>query len=274
VSSGGSGENTGQTSSEARLDGKVAIITGATRGYGYTTARAFIGAGARVAIFARSEGSLKEAADSLGPAALPVPTDITDPDSVRRGFRKVREEFGRLDILVNNAVVGKVFKVEGASDDELRSMVGTNFLGPIYCSREAIPLMKVTGGGHIVNVSSETVRRPFPYLTVYAATKGGLEVFSTALREELQEDRIGVTLFRTGASSAVRDGSMRASGLGADWDPAVAAEVAEIWEKGGHAYFAGGVSGGMAPETVAASILHTVTRPDHANIDFVEIRAS
>ncbi|MBW2269818.1 MAG: SDR family oxidoreductase [Deltaproteobacteria bacterium] len=256
------------------LEGKVAVVTGASRGYGFATAKLFMAAGARVALLARSAAPLEEAARELGPGCLALATDIGDADSVRRAFRGVGEEFGGLDVLVNNAACGRVGKVEHASDEDLRAMLETNLLGAIYCAREAIPLMRATGGGHIVNVSSDSARHPFPYLCVYAATKGGLEVFSTALRDEVQADGIGVTLLRPGASRVVGEGGLRASTFGAGWDPEIAAEAAALWERLGYDHFSAGRSGGMEPESVAASILHTVTRPDHANIDVLEIRAS
>lgn len=255
------------------LEGKAAIVTGASRGYGFCTARQLAEGGAKVALFARSQDALNNAAAEIGPNALPVSVDIANPDSVRAGFDAVREAFGRLDILVNNAALGRVFKVDEASDEDLRAMVDVNFLGHVYCCREAIKLMKASGGGYIANVSSEASRNPFPQMSLYAATKAGLETFSAALRNEVQFDNIHVTLFRTGMSSAGGEDSLRASGFLDGIDPEKVQSVMAEWEKGGFLHYAAGAVGGMDPDAVARSIVHTVTRGGGANIDMIEIRA-
>jgi meso-butanediol dehydrogenase / (S,S)-butanediol dehydrogenase / diacetyl reductase len=151
------------------LSGKTALVTGSARGLGVHFAEALIEADANVVLVARSASLLRQEAERLGHRALALPWDISDPDAVRAVFAAAMEAFGGLDILINNATLNHAHRIEEATDDELAAEIGVNILGAIYCMREAIPLMRARGGGDIVNVSSESVMRPFPFLTTYAA---------------------------------------------------------------------------------------------------------
>ena len=244
-----------------RLTGKVALVTGASRGIGLATARVLAGYGARVALLARTEARLREARNEIGDSAFVVPADVSDPDSVRAAFASVEREAGRLDLLVNNAAIAPLVTIEAASDDDLRETVGTNFLGVLYCTRAAIPLLRASRGV-IVNISSEGVRRPFPYLSVYLATKGAVELFSTALSEELRSDGIRVTLLRSGASTG---------GFAEDWNPAEAQRALTLWVERGLLDFAGMP---MPPEAIAESIVHAATCTPGTSVDFLELRSS
>ena len=228
----------------------------------FATAQALAECGARVALFARSKAELESAARKIGGAALAVPADVTDPESVRRGFAAVDTRFGRLDILVNNAAIGRLHRIEDASDEDLRAEVSTNVLGVMYCAREAIGPMRSAGGGDIVNISSEAIHNPFPYLSVYVATKGAVEAFSLALRAELRSEGIRVTLLRSGASSG---------GFVREWDPEMARRAFEVWQEQGYLKFVGTP---MPPELIAESVVHAVTRAPGANIDVLEIRSA
>ena len=247
---------------QGALEGQVAIVTGGSRGIGLATARVLARQGARVALIARGQLPLAEAAAQLGDAALAVPADISDPDAVRVAFERVQRELGRLDILINNAALSRLHTIEQARDEDILATVGSNFLGPVYCVRAAVPLMRATGGGQIVNISSEAVTRPFPYLSLYVATKGALEALSLALREELKPDGIRVTLLRTGATAS--DGFTR------EWDPRVTEQAMRVWKERGLLDFGGTP---MSTEVVAEAILHAVTRPAGASIDFLDLRS-
>ncbi len=250
-------------SAQEPLSGKVALVTGASRGIGLATARVLADRGARVALLARSEAPLADAAAGIGAPALALVADVSDPNSVRGAFDEVRVAFGRLDILVNNAVVAWPRRIEDARDEELRATVDTNFLGVLHCTRAAVPLMRESGGGDVVNISSEAVRNPFPLLSVYVATKAAVESLSYALKRELASDGIRVTLLRSGAAAT--------AGFIAAWDPADAARALETWKASGHLDFIGSP---MPPEVIAESIVHAVTRPPGASVDFLEIRSS
>ena len=114
------------------LAGKTAIVTGASRGLGFSTAELLARHGARVALLARSEAPLVAAAEKIGGGAIAVPADVSDADSVRAAFQRVSDEFGQLDILVNNAVLARPRKLVDCSDADLVEMVGTNLMGVLY----------------------------------------------------------------------------------------------------------------------------------------------
>src|ERR1043165_4703711 len=125
------------------LNGKVALVTGGTRGIGRAIAEALIAAGARVAITARHE-------DEVPHGATSYVCDVRDYAQVKSVFA----EIGGIDILVNNAGIGIFAPVESMSVDDFRAVLETNVFGVFYCCHEAIPLMKQRGGGYIINISS------------------------------------------------------------------------------------------------------------------------
>ena len=137
--------------------------------------------------------------------------------------------------------------------------MGINLLGPIYCSRAAIPHLREAGGGDIINLSSDSVERPFPFLSVYAATKGGLETFTLGLRTEVAEDGIRVTLLRSGPS---------VTSFARDWQPETAARAFEAWQAGGYIH-AGGV---VTPEVIGAGVVQVLTLPVEASVFTLDIR--
>ena len=245
------------------LEGRVAIVTGASRGIGFAIAAALAEAGARVALLARQEARLREAAAKLGANALAVPADVREPGSVRRAFEIVARELGGLDVLVNNAAVAWPRTLERASEAELAAMIGTNLMGPLHCMRAAIPLMRARGGGEIVNLSSESVRHPFPLLGIYAAGKAALETLSYAVKRELNAEGIRVTLLRSGAAAT--------AGFAESWSGEELAFAMRLWQEGGYLQFIGTP---MPPEVIAESVLHALTRPKGASVDLLEIRSA
>jgi meso-butanediol dehydrogenase/(S,S)-butanediol dehydrogenase/diacetyl reductase len=242
----------------------VAAVTGASRGTGLALARALAGAGARVALLSRPSPHLEEAAASIE-GALAVPLDVADPQQVRGAFETVSADLGRLDVLVNNAAVGFAHRIEDATDAEIAAEVGTNFVGPLYCIRAAVPLMRAGGGGTIVNVSSESSADPFPYLVLYGATKAALEVLSRGLLAELRKDGIGVTLLVCGHT--------RTGGFSATWDPAVREAARAAWEEGGYLQRIAG-SEPQEPEDVATALLFVLSRPSRTMVDVIWCRAA
>ena len=198
---------------DGRLAGKVALVTGATSGSGRAIARRFVAEGADVVMLARGKGRLVDEASALGRRAIPIVTDVGDVDSVRAAFSEVADRFGKLDILVNNAAVYRPCFVDELSDADITQQVNTNFLGPVYTCRAAIPLLRAAGGGDIVNTSSESTLDPFPMLSMYVSTKAALEAFTKTLMHELRDDDIRVTVLVQGVA-ADGEGSTDWS-----WDP-------------------------------------------------------
>jgi NAD(P)-dependent dehydrogenase (short-subunit alcohol dehydrogenase family) len=127
--------------------GKVAVVSGGSTGVGKAVAARLAEAGAQVVLLARRADRLDAAVREIGGQALGIPADVADPDSVRAAFAEVDKRFGKADILVNSAGAARIRAIEESSDEDIRVCVGTNLLGPIYTTREAVPLLRAAGGG-------------------------------------------------------------------------------------------------------------------------------
>jgi NAD(P)-dependent dehydrogenase (short-subunit alcohol dehydrogenase family) len=168
------------------LAGRVAIITGASRGIGAAAARMFAEAGAAVALAARTADALESVAQDIGAGggrAIAVPTDVTDPEGVARLVDRAVEVFGRLDVALNNAgggISGKTVLVDVRSE-ELDRALELDLRATFLCMQREIPAMLASGGGAIVNVSSGAGRKAgAPGLSTYVAAKHGLEGLTKA----------------------------------------------------------------------------------------------
>jgi short-subunit dehydrogenase len=178
------------------LRNKRVLITGASRGIGESLAHAFAGAGATVALVARSQDALEALAAELHGSAHPA--DLADATQVATLVQRVEDEAGPVDVLVNNAGIESTAGFADAPDDELRRVTEVNYLGPAELCRQAIPRMRRRGGGHIVNVSSLAGITVFPGLATYAASKAALSHFTAGLRADLRGLPIGTTLVELG----------------------------------------------------------------------------
>lgn len=167
----------------------------------------------------------------------------------------------RIDILINNAAICGLYLVEDATDAEVQQEVSVNLLGPLYAIRAVTPHLRSIGGGDIINVSSESVRMPYPYLSLYAATKAGLEVLSAGLRAELRRDGIRVTVLR---SSGIAESTMNRA-----WRPDRAQAFYKMTGETGHIAATGGF---VTPETMALAVLGILALPREINIDLLEAR--
>ncbi len=185
------------------LDGKVAVVTGASSGIGEATAETLANAGATVVVAARREdrlAGLVERIEGEGGKVLAAVCDVTDESQAHGLIQKAREEFGRVDILVNNAGVMLLSTVGKGLSDQWRQMFEVNVLGLLYATDAAIAVMKEQGSGHLVNVSSVAGRKVTRDSSgVYAGTKFAVNAISEGLRQELLEDNIRVTIIEPGA---------------------------------------------------------------------------
>ena len=191
------------TSPELPHRGKVAIVTGGSKGIGHAIAEALIRAGASVAISSRHEGEVAAAAAALnrlgGGRAVGFACDVRRPDAVRDFFRQVIAELGGLDVLVNNAGVGIFGPVAELSVEQWDQVIETNLSGVFYCCREAIPQLRKRGGGWIINIASLAGKNALAGGTAYNASKFGLVGFSEALLLDVRHDNIRVSYLMPGS---------------------------------------------------------------------------
>ncbi|HEY3040715.1 MAG TPA: SDR family oxidoreductase [Pyrinomonadaceae bacterium] len=185
------------------LPGKVAIVTGGTKGIGRGIAEALVREGVNVRITARSRNEIDETLGELvalgkGSATGTV-CDVRTHAQIKALFELTLVELGGLDILVNNAGIGIFAPVEEMSPEDFRAVLETNLFGVFYCSHEAIPLMKKRGGGYIINISSLAGAHPHPRMAAYNASKFGLNGFSEALMQEVRHDGIKVSYIMPGS---------------------------------------------------------------------------
>ncbi|KPK46994.1 MAG: hypothetical protein AMJ77_04520 [Dehalococcoidia bacterium SM23_28_2] len=179
-----------------RLDGKVAIVTGAGRHLGRAMSIALAEAGADIVAAARTQGQLEETAQQVrarGRRCLVAPTDVTDSAQVNAMVERAVAEFSRVDILVNNAggaTAGYAKALPDLTDDEWRVGIDTNLTSAFYCTRAVIPHLVRQGGGKIVNISSGYGLRGDPRDYVYASAKAGLINFTRSLALAYARDNI------------------------------------------------------------------------------------
>jgi len=239
------------------LQGKVALVTGASSGIGEATALALARAGARVAIAARRrdrlDGVARRIAD-LGSESLVLQADVARSEEAESIVAKTVERFDRLDVLVNNAGVMLLSPIERARVDDWRRMLDLNLLGLMAATRAALPHMRRQKDGHIVNISSTAGRVANPDAAVYAATKFGVGAFSEALRREVYKDNVRVTIVEPGAvATELREHVP---------DPDTRQRI-DTWATSLRQ---------LQSEDVAAAILYAVTQPPHVNVNEILLR--
>jgi NAD(P)-dependent dehydrogenase (short-subunit alcohol dehydrogenase family) len=197
------------------LSGKVVAVTGAASGIGRACASLAVALGATAVLLDRRP-EVKSAAGDLGEDAIGMPLDVGQPDQVVAVFDEVADRFGRLDGLINAAGAMRYRLVEEHSAEEVSQLVTTNLIGPILTCRAAIPLLRASGGGDIVNLGSEVTEQYLPYGAVYTAAKGGLTYFTERLGREVRPHGIRVCLVvvgptRTGMAASITDAERTAS---------------------------------------------------------------
>ena len=226
------------------FDGKVAIVTGGSRGIGLEIARGLLDGGASVVVAGTREATVDAAARNLGERALAVRADVRSYPDVERLMTAAIERFGRIDALVNNAGVGEFEPVATMSLEAWQRVFDTNVTGVFHCVRAALPHLRDNGGGWIVNISSLASTNPFPKGAAYCASKAALNAFTEALMQEVRHDGIRV--------ASVLPGSVRTEFMGH------APGEADSWK--------------LAPEDVAAAVVNLMAHPARSLPSRVEIR--
>jgi 3-oxoacyl-[acyl-carrier protein] reductase len=232
------------------LEGKVAIVTGSTKGIGLAIAEALLDRGTHVVISSRHENEIRDTVDRLQPqGAAKVRGQVCDVqrgEQVHELIRFAVSELGGLDILVNNAGIGKFQSVEEMSPELWRQTLATNLDSLFYGCHFAIPAMKRRGGGFIINIGSLAGKNAFPGGAAYNASKFGVIGFSEALMQEIRHDDIQVAYVMPGS--------------------------VDTWF-GGHAP-SGGDSWKMSAQDVAQVVIETLTRSPKCLTSRIEMRPS
>lgn len=244
-----------------RLAGRRAVVTGASKGLGRRIVEALLAEGATVAALARPSADLENLAGVIGERGVVVACDIRSASSVRDAIGEAAQGLGGIDILINNAAMCSIGRIEEVEDDLVVAEVETNLLGVIWCAREAIPHLRASGRGHIVSLTSEAVNQSPAFLGVYSATKAAVETLSGSLRREVRCDGTRVSILRVGR--------MTESSLQQAWDPDVRERFFEsvrasgVDEDNGQA---------MEPATVALALVDLLCLPDDGRVDLMVIR--
>lgn len=241
------------------LRGKVALVTGASSGIGEATAYALAAEGACVAASARRPDRLEAVAKRIqerGGHVLTIVADVADEKQANEMVNKAAERWGRLDIVVNNAGVMLLGKISGANTEDWRRMVGVNVLGLMYTTHAALPYLQKQKSGHIVNISSVAGRTARAGSGAYNMTKWGVGAFSEALRQEVLEDNIRVTVIEPGAVATELSSHIT--------DPEARRQTQE-WVQSIQP---------LQSEDIANAIIYAVTQPQHVDINEMLIRPS
>ncbi len=239
------------------LQGKVALVTGASSGIGAATAEALAAAGAAVAIGARRRDRLDELAGRLradGATVLQLDLDVTDERSCADAVARTRSELGGLDVLVNNAGVMLLGTIVGADPEDWRRMLSTNVLGLMYMTHAAIEGMVEQGSGDVVNVSSVAGRVARKGAGVYNASKWAVNAFSESLRQEVTGRGVRVGLVEPGAVATELTDHIT--------QPEAKAAAEQMYTS----------MRSLQSEDIARAVLYVVSQPPHVAVNEVLVR--
>ena len=230
------------------ISGKIAIVTGGTRGIGRAIAERLLREGASVAICGRRKEMVERVVGEMQPLGRVAghAADVTKVEQVGELFQAVDREFGGLDILVNNAGEGVFRKVAEMTPEEWHRNIDLNLNGPFYCSREALERFAKRGGGFIVNISSLAGKNAFSGGAGYNASKFGLNGFSEALMLDHRYDNVRVSYIMPG--SVDTDFSGKGTEEKSEWK--------------------------IAPGDIADLVLHILQMPSRTLISRIEVRPS
>jgi NADP-dependent 3-hydroxy acid dehydrogenase YdfG len=234
------------------IDGKIIAITGASSGIGAATAELLAARGAQVVLGARREPPLRELAQRIGDAACWRVTDVRRREDVAALVALARERHGRLDVLINNAGVGPISRLDALRVEDWDDMIDINLKGALHGIAAALPVFDEQGSGHMVFTSSTAAHRIVPTMAVYAATKTAVNVVAEGLRQEAGP---GVRV------SVVSPGYVSTNFADSVTDPAIRAQIAK-----------GGEDIGIPPDAIARAIAFAIEQPDAVDVGEIVVR--
>lgn len=240
-----------------QLEGRVALVTGASSGIGQATARALSKAGTAVAIGARRADKLQDLAQELeaaGGKVVVLDLDVTDEQAAQAAVQKTVDELGRIDIVVNAAGLMLLGPIVDGNTEDWRRMMSTNVLGLMYLTHAAIPHLVGQGSGDVINISSVAGRTAKPGSGVYNASKWAVNAFSESLRQEVTAKGVRITLIEPGA-------------VDTELNDQITDESAK--EQSQKSYDSMRT---LHAEDIANAILYAVTQPDYVAVNEILVR--
>ena len=242
---------------KSSLEGRIALVTGASSGIGEGIALALAGAGATVAVSARRKqrlASLAQRIEAAGGKALVLAGDMTVEAEAIKAVEDTVAQLGRIDILINSAGVMQAGGIENCDLDEYRRVFDINLFATLYCCRAAVPHMLARGGGDIVNISSLAGRKGGPMTSAYSASKHAVNSLSDGMRQELGDRNIRVSILMPGATtSEVADNISNP-----EWRNAIRAHVSK--------------EGAVLPAEIGATVVFMLSLPRRVNISEISVR--
>jgi NAD(P)-dependent dehydrogenase (short-subunit alcohol dehydrogenase family) len=233
---------------------KVWLITGSSRGLGRALSHAVLDAGHRLVATARRPEELQHLAAQYGGRVRTVRLDVTDSGAAREAVAAATSDFGRLDVVVNNAGYANVNSIEDMTEEDFRAQIETDFFGVVNVTRAALPVLRAQRDGHIVQVSSIGGRHGTPGLAAYQSAKWAVGGFSEVLAKEVGPLGIRVTVVEPGGMRTDWAGSsMRIGAVRSDYQPTVGMVTQAIREnrEAGHG----------DPAKIAQAILQVTSEP-------------
>lgn len=227
------------------LSGRVALVTGGTRGIGEAIVKALSDSGASVAFTGRDEDRLKSVSGAIDHPVEAIRADVREAPDAAHAVERTVSAFGGLDILINNAGVGIFANVADMSIEQWQDVIDTNLSGVFYCCHASIPHLRKRGGGWIINISSLAGKNAFTTGAAYCASKSGLNAFSEALMQEVRHDNIRVSYVMPGSVAT---------------DFGRGSKANESWA--------------IAPEDVAQVVMDLIAMPARSLPSRVELRPS
>ncbi len=241
---------------------RVAVVTGASGGIGRAVAVGLGTLGWSVALGGRRADALESTADLVeiaGGTPFVHHLDVADAASVDEFFTAAADSLGAVDTLVNNAGVAVPGLLTDTDPEALAREIDTNLLGPLLCTRRALPAMFDAGGGDIVFVSSDAARSPRPGLIGYSASKAALETGARVVDRETEGRGIRTTVVRVGPTL---------TDFAGDWEPGTFEHLVGLWPRFGiQRHF-----NTMEPVDIANAVIHALTAPPHARVNVIEMQ--